>query len=84
MEDTRERLIGLEQAIKYGNELTAYRIEQLERRMLALENKPDTLTRVMGASGWIKLILAILIPLIVLLVTGDFGAALRAARSGGG
>ena len=84
MDDTRERLVGLEQAIKYGNELSAYRLEQLERRMLALETRPDAITRVMGAGGWVKIILALLIPLFVLLATGDIGAALRAARSGGG
>lgn len=84
MDDTRDRLIALEQAVEHGNNFTAYRFEQLERRMLALENKPDAITRVMGAGGWIKLILALLIPLFVLMATGDIGAALRAARSGGG
>jgi hypothetical protein len=84
MDDTRERLIVLEQAVAHANEWNAYRHEQHERRLSALESKPDVITRVMGAGGWIKLILAVLIPLLVLLATGDIGAALRAARSPGG
>lgn len=80
MDDTRERLIGLEAAVEYGNNLTAYRLDQAERRLLALENKPDTLTRVMGPGAWLKIILAVCLPLLVLLATGDISAALRAAK----
>jgi hypothetical protein len=91
MDDTRERLIELEALVKHGHDFTAYRLEALEHQnkellaqLIALQQRPDPITRIMGPGAWAKLILAVLIPLVVLLATGDLGAALKAARSSPG
>lgn len=84
MDDTRDRLIALEQAVEHGNNFTAYRLEQIESRLAIQENKPDSITRVIGWAGWAKVILAVVLMLIAFIASGgDMGATLRAARSAG-
>lgn len=74
MDDLERRIIHLEHKVHY--ELTG-----LHRRVEVLE---QPLYRVMGAAGWLKIILAICLPLLVLLATGDWHAAVKAVRLSGG
>ncbi|MBX9587890.1 MAG: hypothetical protein K2X43_01205 [Hyphomonadaceae bacterium] len=84
MDDQLERIIHLEAAVEHGQNLTAYRLDEHARRLAALETRPDAITRVMGPGAWLKIVLAICLPLLVLLATGDIGAAIRAAKLAGG
>lgn len=84
MEDLRERIAQLEAALEYGNQLAAYRIEQLEKAVAEIRTRPDTVTRLMGPGALFKLIMAAVLLFGTLVLTGDFGAALKAARLGAG
>jgi hypothetical protein len=82
MDDTRERVIRLEEAVAYGQDLTGYRFEHLERRIAALETRADPVTRFMGPGGWAKILIAILLLLVTWWTTGDPVTAIRAIRTG--
>lgn len=79
MDELERRIIHLEATARSERERTDYHLASLHRRMELLEARP-----VMGAGALVKLILAICLPLLVLLATGDLGAAIRAARLAGG
>lgn len=72
----QERLVRLELTSTYERERTDYLIAGLSHRLLVLET-----TRQAAPSGsTLKYTIAILLPLGVLLATGDLKAAVRALR----
>jgi hypothetical protein len=71
-----ERLVRLELITSYERERTDYLIAGLSHRLQALETRGGTIP----SGGALKYALAILLPLAVLLATGDLATAARALR----
>jgi hypothetical protein len=77
-----ERLARLETAIHYERRLTDERFTRLEQQ---LADAPAAIVRkAIGWSGWLKILIAVSLPLIVWVVTGDWQQAKMAARLSGG
>ena len=76
MDQLERRIIHLEATARSERERTDYHLAGLRRRVEPLEARP-----VIGAGAWVKVILAICLPL---LVAGDWHAAVKAARLAGG
>lgn len=79
MDDLERRIISLEQAAKYERERTDYHLAGLHHRLQVLETSP---LRAISLRSLLKVLLAISLPLLVLLATGDLRAAIRAIRGG--
>lgn len=79
-----ERVASLETAIAYERRLTDQHLSLHHQRISQLEgHQPHPVTsleRVLTAGGWIKILIAVCLPLLVLLATGDTGKALTIGR----
>jgi hypothetical protein len=72
-----ERLARIEITAHFERERTDYLIGDISRRLLALEMRGTTPP---AGGGTLKYAIAILLPLAVLLATGDLATAARALR----
>lgn len=77
MEDLERRLIVLEQRCQHDREMNAYRFADFSRQLLELQSRPLSQ---LSAGSLTKITIAILLPLIVWLLTGDLRKALEASR----
>jgi hypothetical protein len=75
-----ERLTKLEMSLHYERILQLKDIGALALRLTALETAKSAPPSDLDRAGWIKILLAVLIPLAVLLVTGSTEQALKALR----
>jgi hypothetical protein len=82
MDRMAERVAGLETAMIYERRMTDQAIGQLNQRLTALEQRPASmdLAKALTTGGWLKIIVAICLPLLVLLATGDLSKAVQAGR----
>jgi len=81
--DELQRLGALEVTVRYERERTDYHLAGLHSRIQRLEENPIT-RATMGMGGWFKILLALFLPLLVLLATGDLRQAVNTLRLGGG
>jgi hypothetical protein len=75
MDSLEQRILALELQAKHERELTDFRLDDLSRRLQAME-KPKSLP--VGSIG--KIALALALPLVVLLGTGDMRKVLAVLR----
>lgn len=73
---TTERLVRLELSSVYERERTDYLIAAISHRLLVLETRGH----ITPSGGTLKYAIAILLPLGVLMATGDLATAVRALR----
>jgi hypothetical protein len=76
MDDLERRIIQLEHQAKSDRQLTQVHLDVLYRRLTTLESHP---LRQIPLGTIFRISLALLLPVIVWLVTGDLGKAIRAA-----
>jgi hypothetical protein len=82
MDDLERRVIVLEQQVRHERELSDWRYAALSRQLLEAQASP---LRQIPSATTVKVFVAILLPLTVLLATGDLRKALAAAaRLAGG
>ena len=81
-----ERLVRLEESVKYERERTDYLVQHISRRLDQIERSiampSDREYPELTAAGWLKILAAICLPLLVLLVTGDLKHAAESVRIG--
>ncbi len=82
-----DRLTALETALAYERQLTHRELGHLSRRLMQVERgdylprlPPSGLTGQVSTETWAKIICALLLPPLVLLLTGSLEWAMRAAR----
>jgi len=80
MDELERRIIYLEAQLNTDRQLNQRDLETIYHRLALLESSP---MQTMGVAAWLKIILAISLPLLVLLATGDLRAALTALRLSG-
>lgn len=91
------RIIRLETAQHYDRQLLAFHLGSLNQRLDRLESGAPSSSQLptrdltaaradsypeLTAVGWLKILLAIVLPLLALIVTGDPGKALLLLRGG--
>ena len=81
MDDIERRLIILEQHFAHERERVNWRLEGLSRQLLTLQAQQSA-TPTLGSL--VKILLALLLPILVWLMTGDLKEALKAGRLVGG
>lgn len=74
--EAHERLARLETALGYERVITNRVVWELDRRLSRLE---EVAPAAVGTAGWIKLALAVALPLAVLMATGSVEQAKHAA-----
>jgi len=79
MDDLERRIIHLEHSLATDRQLIQLHLASFHQRLTTLE-RPAQPTSTPGGSGPIKLWLAFLLPLAVLILTGDLQTAIRAMR----
>lgn len=76
--DHETRLVKLEARLEHERERVDYHLAGLARRLCQLEERPQGLG--LSTGDWFKILIAICIPLLVLLFTGDPKAAMHIGR----
>ncbi len=76
MDDLERRVIVLEQQFRHERERSDWRHQDLSQQLLELQSRSLTLT----TGNLVKIVVAVLLPLIVWLITGDLRKALEASR----
>ena len=76
MDDLERRIIQLEHQAKSDRQLTQVHLDQVYRQLQSLQSSP---LRQIPLGTIFRISLALLLPIIVWVVTGDLGKALRAA-----
>ena len=84
MDDIERRIIHLEHSQAHDRQLIQLHLSSFHQRLTVLERRPPLASSTSDGSGSIKLWLAFLLPLLVLLMTGDLQAALKAMRLAAG
>ena len=77
MDDLERRIIHLEHATSSDRQLTQIHLDALYQRLQSLESSP---LRQISPGAIFRILMAIGLPVIVWLLTGDLAKALRAIR----
>lgn len=76
-----ERIARLETALHYEQQMTMAALQSLKWRLHQLEQRPTMEPYRLDTAGVVKLLLALLLPLAVLVVTGSAEKAAAIARA---
>ena len=77
-DDITSRVVRLEIASFYERQSAQAQLDDLHRRLYRLELAPQ---RALDNSGWLKIAIALALPLIVFLVTGSVETAVKTAAT---